>query len=296
MTTFCYCLVDRNDGRFLDMAAVSLAFLRDVQPDNAIEIVADQETYDFAKSRNHVLLREASEWRVQNCASMQPVEASRFLKINCRRFVRDDLVFLDADVVPLRRFSPSLESQTKFAIARDAWFLQHPFKWPAPPARWFDELGWTRPKTYFNSGVMWMRDDVWVEQLVEEWAAKWRDFSSRTALFIDQPALNATLASRESGSELQLLPTRWNAPITAVHDSLAGAAWLHFLSDHGKTVLPLWAKRQRESRPLSPDERAAFRRHPYPWRDAGRMRAHFQARQFGLVARALMRRKNFKAT
>ncbi len=290
MTTFCYCLVDRGEGRFLDMAAVSLAFLRDVHPTNPIGIVADEETWAFAKSRNHSLLREASEWRVQDCAGMAPVEASRFLKINCRRFVRGDMVFLDADIVPLRPFAPSLRDGTKISLARDAWFIQHPATWPAPPARWFDEMGWTRPHTYFNSGVIWMRDENWVEQLVEEWGTKWRAFSARTGEWIDQPSLNASLAAREAGTELELLSTRWNAPITAVHDTLAGAAWLHFLSDSAKTVLPLWVERLRAGNPLSPDERRAFRRHPYPWRETGRVRAHIQARQYGYVAKLLGRK------
>ena len=290
MTTFCYCLVDRADGGFLDMASVSLAFLRDVHPANAIEIVADEGTWENAKKRNHPLVREASEWRVQNCAAMAPVEASRFLKINCRRFVRGEMVFLDADVIPLRPFGPTLAPNTQMAVARDAWFIEHPQTWPAPPARWFGEMGWTRPRTYFNSGVMWMRDEAWVERLVEEWNTKWRAFSVQTGLWIDQPSLNASLASREAGAELQLLPTRWNAPITAVHDTLAGAAWLHFLSDSAKTVLPLWAGRLRDGRPLTPDERRAFRRHPYPWREAGRMRAHLQTQQYGQIARSLGRR------
>ena len=290
MTTFCYCLVDRTDGHFLDMAAVSMAFLRDVHPQNPIEIVADAQTYAFAKSRNHALLRDASEWRVRHCDDMAPVEASRFLKVNCRRFVRGDLVFLDADIIALRPFFKSIKAQTKFCIARDAWFIQHPQRWPAPLARWFDELGWTRPKRYFNSGVIWMRDDPWTEQLVEEWAAKWRQFRDHSGQFYDQPSLNAALASRENGPQLQLLSTRWNAPITAVHNTLARAAWLHFLSDAAKTVLPLWVERTGEGHPLSPDERAAFRRHPYPWKDAGRVRAHLQTRQYGQVARVLRRR------
>lgn len=272
------------------MAAVSLAFLRDVHPSNPIEIVADEETLAYAKKRNHPLLREASDWRVQDCSAMAPVQASRFLKINCRRFVRGDMVFLDADIIPLRPFAPSLNEATKFSIARDAWFIEHPSQWPAPPARWFDEMGWTRPKTYFNSGVIWMRDESWVEQLVEEWGTRWRAFSERTQLYIDQPSLNASLASRESGSELELLSTRWNAPITAVHDTLAGAAWLHFLSDSAKTVLPLWTERMRDGKPLSPDERSAFRRHPYPWREAGRLRAHLQTRQYGQAAKTIARK------
>ena len=290
MTTFCYCLVDRGIGRFLDMAAVSLAFLRDVHPQNAIEIVVDEETYAFAKSCNHTLLRDASKWHVQNCNLMTPVEASRYLKINCRRFVRSDMVFLDADIIALRPFSQSIKPQTKFAIARDAWFIQHPGTWPAPLARWFDQLGWARPRRYFNSGVMWMRDDIWTEQLVEEWDEKWRAFSRHSGQWFDQPSLNAALAPRENGPEIQLLSTRWNAPITAVHGTLAGASWLHFLSDSAKTVLPVWVERQRDGRPLSPEERAAFRRHPYPWRDAGRVRAHLQTRQYGHVARSLLRR------
>lgn len=290
MTTFCYCLVDRSDGRFLDMAAVSLAFLRDVHPQNPIEIVADEATFKFAKSRGHALISQASEWRVQDCSEMASVEASRFLKINCRRFVRGDMVFLDADIIALRPFSAPISRETHFSIARDAWFIQHPHTWPAPLARWFDELGWTRPKRYFNSGVMWMSDDLWVEQLVEEWNEKWRAFSRHSSAWFDQPALNAALATREQGRELQLLSTRWNAPITAVHDTLAGAAWLHFLSDAAKTVLPAWVEQMKNGSPLSSDERAAFRRHPYPWRENGRLRAHLQARQYGQVARSLMRR------
>jgi hypothetical protein len=285
MLKFCYCIVDRSSVAYLDMAALSVAFLRQTQPLCRVEIVTDTVTRDFAQARKHMLLGMCDEWIAVDCSNWSVVQASRYLKVNLRQLVQGTYVFLDADVLPIAPWEPRLRPQTSLALATDVWSGG---KVVTPPERLlveFGELGWQVPPLYYNSGVMFMKDDDFTHKISQEWFERWKVYLEKIERAMDQPSLNSTfVVTPEFEQHFERLPSRFNALITAVHDDLKNAAFLHFLSDEDKTVHLDMVARHSEGR-LSSQEIEAFTRHPYPWKKPGRISAHWHAREYSLALR-----------
>lgn len=201
---FIYVLVASESSLFAERAVISATTLRRVTPKAKITILSDVDTARLETPAAGMLREITDQWIAEDVDFASPVERSRYLKLNCRRLIDGDYVYLDCDTLFAKDLSAITSHPGDFAAAPDLGI-------PLPDTIAFSERkGWALPKKIFNSGVMSVRDtkamrDVWASAY-----ALWLEAASEN-LFFDQ--LPSNVAFSRAGAHIHWLPATYNAQI-----------------------------------------------------------------------------------
>jgi hypothetical protein len=212
--TFCYVLVEIDDGPLGEATYISCALLRRLYHSSSIALLCDVRTKATLAEKRLPFSELGVEIRpfdVPNEISGSSPR-SRYLKTRIRELIEGDLVYLDADAIPLRPFDELFEHESPFAavLDRNAEIkVPHMPTWVEPIYR---EFGWPYPvPTYFNSGVMFWRDDAAMHELGCLWHQRWREVFERFGKHHDQPSLNSSIFAL--GVKTKVLPIQYNAMV-----------------------------------------------------------------------------------
>ena len=212
--TFCYVLVEIDDGPLGEATYISCSLLRRLYHSSPFVLLCDPQTEATLAAKRLPFAELGVEIRafvVPNEISGSPAR-SRFLKTQIRELINGDLVYLDADAIPLRPFDGLFEHEHQFAavLDRNAEIkVPHMPTWVEPIYR---EFGWPYPvSTYFNSGVMFWQDDALMRELGRLWHKRWRDVLARFGKHQDQPSLNSAIYAL--GVNTKVLPIQYNAMV-----------------------------------------------------------------------------------
>jgi hypothetical protein len=141
------------------------------------------------------------------------------LKTMMRSALSGDFVFLDIDTLPVRRFDDIVEGPWDLAAVQDR--NHHCPMVPSYP-HWrkadYDKLGWPYPlPKYFNTGVMFLRDNAATQRLAEEWQGHWRFFQHVCNDYDDQFPFNSAL--QNAPVKVREMDTSYNAmvPVHPIH-------------------------------------------------------------------------------
>ncbi len=152
----CYALTSRGDDLYSQQTFVSALLVRWLYPEAPIALVVDELTEAALHSCRHRLLSIAADVVRITTGMENPTSRNRVLKTTLRQHVKGNLLYLDADTLPIRRFFghgaplaavPDYTEQL-FGFRRPRWVrdLYRHLAWHYPPGH------------YFNGGVLFMAD------------------------------------------------------------------------------------------------------------------------------------------
>jgi hypothetical protein len=224
----CYAVATDGDRRYVDLAAISALAAKQRHPSLRVTILTDDHSLPMVSSwlAPHGLAKSVRS--VGRCPGQMGVR-SRFAKTQVRKFVDGDVLYLDADAIPVADFDELFEADNGPVCAAIDRSPGSPAgsgfpSWAAPA---FERLGWPHPTDYYlNSGVVLWRDTPVARQLGRLWHENWRRFFKTSADFADQPAFNYSM--RSLGISPTIMSDRFNARVGLSPAFRSGASIYHF--------------------------------------------------------------------
>ena len=159
MPNTCHILISEGPEQdsFCEMTYLCVALSKRLCPDSIATVLTDEST----RANLELLPFGIENLKVVDIPDelSSGSSRSRYLKTRMRQLVDGDFVFIDADALPLHPFDETCDHDAPLAAALDRnrespeptfprWVIPH-----------YKQLGWDYPfSTYFNSGVMFMRD------------------------------------------------------------------------------------------------------------------------------------------
>ena len=288
--TVIYALAAPARSALWTWCTISALLVRRTSPGLETALVVDRQTAAALDAARHPLLHAVDHVVTSDAGDADPRVRSRRVKTSVRQLVDGDLIFLDADTVPIRPIDAIAAIDADFAaVPEPEGSLEAISRW-YPPA--CDALGWKCPEErYFNSGVFLLRETEAGRWLGAEWASRWErwqdyDTSGRPA---DQPALNAALT--EFKGVQASMPQRYNVMV-----GLSGRADVpdpvvfHFFASKGKmpngTLLSALTTRFEQTGEIDDELIRRAQRRQSPWvRSAATVRMQYFARGVGRYLR-----------
>jgi len=196
--------------------------------------------------------------------------ASRHLKTSMRSLVSGDFLFLDIDTLmfatPLEMFSGDHDlgaahdrNHKMLRPHKPSWVVAH-----------YQALGWDFAKIgYFNTGVLFMRDNARTREYSTQWHERWNHFLKSTGKHQDQPSFNSLISS--GPARLKPFSLRYNAMVNALPFFCWKAHIVHYFLLGGRRLNPAdsllssLANEWRESGSFNLGLFEAHRRQRDPW-------------------------------
>lgn len=213
-TTAVYVLTSNSEDYYLEQLMVSAYSLRLNNPDIEITLVVDQETFKSLTGKRSGIQEYVSDI----IPAYVPLEynnkqKSRFLKTNLRKIIEGDYLFIDTDTVISGNLSEldSLECSIAASLDKHVKIKDHLCrKSIIKYAKLFD---WSIPSedNYFNSGIMYVKDDSIAHNVYESWHKYWKSGLKEHNISIDQPSL--AKANYVNNYPIKELPGVYNCQI-----------------------------------------------------------------------------------
>lgn len=209
-----YVLVDDCTLTYYNLLMKSVLSVRLHMPDISINVLIDKDTVIFLDETKTELYNYAYLKIISVPDGYDPKEKSRYLKVNARKLIEGDFLYLDTDTVVCRPF-PFVISHKSFAVALDqntTFDMVH-----NPNTYKINEklniLDVSNLKHYFNSGVIWVKDDEFGHTIFSHWYKKWEE-TRKPNVYYDQPALNYVLLNNIEEYKFGMLENEWNVQVS----------------------------------------------------------------------------------
>ncbi|MCQ2752533.1 MAG: hypothetical protein MJ189_05505 [Coriobacteriales bacterium] len=231
MYSICYVVVDNEKLRYYNQLMKSLTSLKMYNPKIKVNVICDKNSYNIFKSKKCEIFKKAKVKAIDLDESLGQAARSRFLKVNLRKFVKGDYLYMDTDTVVCKKL-PDIKSNKSVALSYD-FHIQDKAQDLPLIAKVVNTCGidLSECEHYYNSGVMWVKDDKYARKIYKKWN-KWWKISSQSKLAVDQPALNRALF--EEKEHVDVLDGTWNVMLSTYITGinyLADAKIIHYLND-----------------------------------------------------------------
>lgn len=195
MYTVCYVLTDSESMRIYSEFIVSVESLMLNGKPDSVALFTDQYTVEAI---GDVLLKEMNARNVRMITVDVPAcfsqkERSRYIKTNLRKHITGDILFVDTDTVIVRKL-PKVISSNDIAMVTE-FHLPRKDLTPAGFLQWDLEqyekcnLQVDLSSHYYNSGVMWIKDNSKTLEFFAKWHEWWLITKER-GVTNDQMSLN----------------------------------------------------------------------------------------------------------
>lgn len=214
-TKIVYVLVSQETDCYYEMLLLSLYSLRRHHPNELVEVVMDNTTYQRLFTSNNMLLKEVTPVVVSIPPEYTVMQRSRYLKTSLRQIVAGDFLYLDSDTLICKRLDSIDSVNADLAMVANehhGTLDQNSINYEKCLQAGFDHL---ESAPYFNSGVIFSRDNVTSHQFFQLWHSLWEQ-SIKNGVPQDQPALCQT--NVYSGLVLTNLPNAWNCQLFCFSD------------------------------------------------------------------------------
>ncbi len=236
-TKIVYILVSDENDFYYEFTLVSSYSARLHNPDADILLVVDQETDKNLSEKRTDILKYISKKIVVSCPPLYDTNKecrSRFLKTSLRQHIQGDYLFIDSDTIIADKLDDidNIDPQTSIACVLDGErplsehfcinFIQH----YARKMEWI--ISENDQWQYFNSGVMFVRDNDSTLHFFQEWHNLWKENADK-GWTKDQPPMNLT--NKKIGYIIERLPPIWNCFITdTTFEVFINAKIIHYFS------------------------------------------------------------------
>jgi hypothetical protein len=154
-------------------------------------VITDQNTYKNLKGERSVIFDYAEVKSIDVDNLYNQKEKSRYLKTTLIKYVESDFLFVDCDTVICCDFSDNVfEGDIAMVLDRNCLMSERDdrgksIKLMAKKCG----FGLDKCENYFNSGVMWVRNNKNSERFFEEWHNYWKE-TLKIGMCVDQLSLN----------------------------------------------------------------------------------------------------------
>lgn len=223
-----YVLADNEKLKYYNELIKSVYSLHYQMPEQKICVLTDNDTFNLI---NKLEITQFAELRpIEVPSDLSVVERSRYLKLITRQVISGEMLFIDADTVIARPF-PEIKSEKSIGIVWDinihrtkVEFCDKVSELCGIPLNDF--------KYYYNSGVIWSKDNDISHKFFSEWLELW-DITRKAGCYKDQPSFNH-ICEKFSDSILTL-DNMWNCQIgswmsTPLH-CFYGSYIIHYFHD-----------------------------------------------------------------
>lgn len=216
-TKIVYVLTSSENDILLEQLSLSLYSLKFYNPNSEVYLVVDQDTYSSIKNdRNNIREFLTDIIPVKTPDEYNNMLRSRWLKTSLREYIKGDYLFVDSDTI----IADDLEECDNWTCDIAAVIDRHI---PVNKAhQYYDyicnrakDTGWifeTSDSNYFNSGVMFVKDNENTHAFYKKWHEYWLE-GIKHQVFQDQPTLGKV--NKEQGYIIKELDGTWNCQIMA---------------------------------------------------------------------------------
>lgn len=227
-----YVLTSSEKDIYLEQCLVSLYSLRVHNPDAEVIVLVDDKTKASIVGQRAVIEKFADDVRVVDTpADYSPVERSRFIKTQIRRFVEGDFLFLDCDTIITGPLDDIDKQVGDVAVVTDfhGSFRDYPFRdYIIDEMQRIYSLDVSDVSLYFNSGAIYCKDTPLAHKFFEKWHEMWTYSDREKGNFKDQPAMMA--ADKLLGGVITEMDGVWNCQVPSSIKYLSNAKVLHFFN------------------------------------------------------------------
>ena len=225
---YLYVLVGSKNGFYCEQTLVSMASLKNVQPEAFVTLLIDGQTdKDFVPELERIKKYVSECIVVPVEESVPPIARSRCIKSSMRKYVKGDFLYVDADTV---WNAPVVETDFTHDVmgVLDGHCLlaNHPMKKGIEED--FRKVGFNpEVEKYVNGGVLFSKDSDVSREFFDLWHETWRK-TSAGKYFIDMPSLN--YAIKQMDDSFALLPDSYNVQISRSWEYFPHAKLIHFFT------------------------------------------------------------------
>jgi hypothetical protein len=225
-TKIVYILVSNEEDIYLEQTLLSAYSAKTHMPDaNIILLVDDLTDKTINGKRSKILDYITSKTVVEIEGKYTNQQRSRILKTSITEHVNGDFLFIDSDTI----ITTSLEEVDSFDFDIGAVKDLHgsSLKTHSGVRKKISMAGWKINKnmSYFNSGVIYIKDNYKTKQFFKDWNKYWHIGMSK-GVSVDQPAFYmANLLNNNIICELNGI---WNCQISANLKYLKNSKIIHY--------------------------------------------------------------------
>jgi hypothetical protein len=202
-----YVLVSTPEDYFCEMAILSVMCAAKYSHSCTIELVMDSKTKLGLSGYRSNILNLVDVTHVIDVDGNNNAMISRQLKTRLRSYITGDYVYVDIDAVPIVDLSELFDIPNDIAMCFDHNLPPEKFIFAPYEREIFDKLNWPLPERYFNSGVMFVRDNQRVRDFFEKWHELWGK-NAQLGLHKDQPPMHEAI--RQTGISVYAMEPSWN--------------------------------------------------------------------------------------
>ena len=278
MKQIVFSLTSNGHDYYSAMTRVSVASLRQSNPDARLVLICDEESLAALQHCNDALLRAVDEC---HALTTQPGGAefrNRFVKTSLRSILNGPFLFLDSDIFVRGSLDAVFSLDCDLAGARNhSREIFSEQVWDRDRAT-LDAMDWSiGSEVYLNGGVLYFNDTPSARKFATEWHGRWLESSARCDTCRDQPALNSALAACRP--RLTLLPDGFNAQIVPSPEAAVDALVWHFYASAARpasTGFDELVGNLLSGGTLSPGDIRRYALSRHPWNDAGMIEVGLQ--------------------
>lgn len=231
MFTVVYVVVDDDKLEYFNEMMKSLTSLRMHMPEQNAAVLMDSDTCERLHQKNSPIFDMAEVVSVKIGDDYSLVEKSRLLKVTVRERLKGDLLFIDTDTVICDRL-PEIKTNKSIAMVLELHSLRTEINWHLTD--YYDKesgLDLHNFDYFYNSGVVWSRDDEHAHRFYQKWHALWEQTRKR-GIPRDQSPLNYIV--QEEFEHIETLDGVWNAQLARAFslglNYLADAYIIHYFN------------------------------------------------------------------
>lgn len=229
-TKLVYVLTCALEATYIEQALMAVWSARYHNPSAHIVLLTDDLTDKlFVGKRAEILDYISEKIVVPFDADKNMHYRSRWLKTSVRMLVKGDYLFIDCDTITTCDLSHIEQIDAEIAMCRDenVNIADEDYAAAKPMIDNCRVVGIdvTKEKYYFNSGVMYVRDNEVTHKLYETWHQFWMEGVEK-GINLDQPTF--AKANIACGRPVVLLDDRWNCIVQTQIAEVYSAYILHF--------------------------------------------------------------------
>lgn len=194
-TKIVYVVTSDETDVYLEQALLSVFSLRKHNPNAYVELVVDQDTNATIVGKREEILKYIDNKVVVNVPKeYNKLSRSRWLKTSLRQHVKGDFLFIDTDTIVTDNLEEIDSFTGDIGAVKDEHVLlgKNRGKKTIQNSAKLDGWRWSETLTYYNSGIMFVKDSALTHKFYQMWHNKWVDKYRKTSDHRDQPPLAVT--------------------------------------------------------------------------------------------------------
>lgn len=228
-TKLLYVVVSTDRDIYLEQAYISMYSAKHYMPECNITLLIDKVTHGSLTGIRKREVSLADEIVVVDLdQSFSAQKRSRILKTGARNYISGDFLFIDCDTIVVKNLADVDSFDFAIGACRDthSCFLYNPYREMCIGD--VRKLGRdiSNERTYFNSGVMYVKDVPETYAFYNEWRKNYEMGYSK-GVTMDQPSL--ALTNINMGYFITEIPDIWNCELKHGIRYLRDARIVHYL-------------------------------------------------------------------